>query len=255
MPTRRSQILAVLVAVAGGVLLLPAELRAQDARKPPARGPYGWQVMTEEEKVEYSQTLERLTTPESRAAFRVEHRETMKARAREQGISLSGPGDRKAGPPKAGGRGAKPRRQGASGRHPVGWDLMSEQEKAAYKDTLQQLGTREERTAFREEHREKMEARAAAEGVTLTDPGAKRRGTEKRPIYGQELMTEEERVTFLETFRRLQTSLERNEFRKSHALEMQRRAEEQGVALPPPKGLGGAAKAARPATDPSDQDE
>jgi len=255
MSIRRWRNLAAFVAVALWVGLLgrPAEPRAQGRANPPARGPYGWQVMTEEEVVEYQQTLEGLSTPESRAAFRVEHREKMKARARDRGVALSGPSERGAGKPA--GRRAQQARSGSgggSGRRPVGWELMSEQEKSAYRDTLQSLETREERTAFREEHRAKMEARAEQEGVSLEPEAAPRRGPAKRQIYGQQFMTDEERVTFVETFRSLKTPEERQAFRQSHVAEMQRRAKEQGVELPAPKQAPGAARAAAPGPGPGD---
>jgi hypothetical protein len=225
-------------------MLLPAGVSAQQRKSPTIRGPYGWQVMTDEEKVEYSETLDGLSTPESRAAFRVDHREKMKARAREQGVDLSTGSNRGADgrrPGNRGGRSGKAAPHGASHRAPVGWELMSEQERVAYKDTLQQLETREERTAFREEHREKMEARADDEGIVL-------RASRKPPIYGQQLMSEEEKNTFLATASSLKTPKARNEFRAAHVAEMQRRAKEQGVALPPPPTGRRPAKAAASGT-------
>jgi len=51
-----------------------------------------------------------------------------------------------------------------------GWQLMSEQERAAYRTEMHTLETREERKAFREAHRKRLEARAAEQGVTLAEP-------------------------------------------------------------------------------------
>lgn len=52
------------------------------------------------------------------------------------------------------------------------------------------------------------------------------------PIYGQQLMTEQERAEHREQMRNLRTEEEREAFRQEHHERMQQRAEERGVTLP-----------------------
>lgn len=49
---------------------------------------YGSQLMTEQERAEYNQKLNSIKTNEERQEFMEDHREKMKERAQEQGISL-----------------------------------------------------------------------------------------------------------------------------------------------------------------------
>ncbi len=49
---------------------------------------YGWQLMTPEERAEHRTKMRSLKTPEEREAFRREHHEKMKERAKEKGVVL-----------------------------------------------------------------------------------------------------------------------------------------------------------------------
>lgn len=49
--------------------------------------------------------------------------------------------------------------------------LMNEQERATYQNTVRNMATEQERSAYRAEHQAKMQARAREQGVTLNDEG------------------------------------------------------------------------------------
>lgn len=48
----------------------------------------GWQLMTDQERVEFRGKMRSLKTPEERAQFRAAHHEQMAARAKERGVAL-----------------------------------------------------------------------------------------------------------------------------------------------------------------------
>ena len=52
------------------------------------------------------------------------------------------------------------------------------------------------------------------------------------PVYGHELMTEQERAEHRTKMRALKTEKEREQFRLEHHKKMQERAKERGVTLP-----------------------
>ena len=61
------------------------------------------------------------------------------------------------------------------------------------------------------------------------------------PIYGSQLMTQQERVEYRTQMRAMKTQEERDTFRLQHHQKMQVRAQEKGMTLPdaPPAGGGG----------------
>ena len=61
------------------------------------------------------------------------------------------------------------------------------------------------------------------------------------PIYGSQLMTQQERIEYRNQMRTLKTQEERNAFRVEHHKRMQERAKEKGLTLPdtPPATGGG----------------
>jgi hypothetical protein len=61
------------------------------------------------------------------------------------------------------------------------------------------------------------------------------------PIYGSQLMTQQERMEYRNQMRAMKTQEERNAFRLEHHTRMQERARERGLTLPdsPPAGGGG----------------
>ncbi len=75
----------------------------------------GWQLMSEEERLSFRDEMRALETEEERQQFRQAHKEQMRARAAEQGVSLSGAPKRRAARE---GRGAG-RGQSGGGRRPA----------------------------------------------------------------------------------------------------------------------------------------
>jgi hypothetical protein len=49
---------------------------------------YGWQLMSEQERLEHRQKMQQMKTEEEREAFRREHHEKMQERARQMGVTL-----------------------------------------------------------------------------------------------------------------------------------------------------------------------
>ena len=49
---------------------------------------YGWQLMTEQERVEHRKKMRSFRTEQERDAYRSEHHKRMQERAKEQGIAL-----------------------------------------------------------------------------------------------------------------------------------------------------------------------
>jgi len=62
---------------------IQSQLQVQDQE-----GVYGSQLMTEQERNEYRNQMRALKTEQEREAFRKEHHEKMKARAKAQGVAL-----------------------------------------------------------------------------------------------------------------------------------------------------------------------
>ncbi|NBC23705.1 MAG: hypothetical protein GVY21_09540 [Gammaproteobacteria bacterium] len=57
----------------------------------------------------------------------------------------------------------------AEERQVYGWELMSAQERQAYRERMRNAGSAEEQARIRAEHHAQMQARARAQGVTLPD--------------------------------------------------------------------------------------
>jgi hypothetical protein len=122
----------------------------------------------------------------------------------------------------------------AQTQRPYAYQLMTPEERDAYRKQMDEAKTPEERAKIRDAHRAEMQKRAAAQGVTLQG-----RGGEPR-IYGAELMTPDERNAYAEKMRSAKTQDERIKLRDEHRAEMQKRAKEKGVTLPEPRGPGAA---------------
>jgi hypothetical protein len=115
-------------------------------------------------------------------------------------------------------------------QRPYAYQLMTPDERDAYRKQMEAAQTPEERAKIRDAHRAEMQKRAQAQGITLEG-----RGGEPR-IYGGELMTPEERNAYAEKMRNAKTQDERLKLRDEHRAEMQKRAKEKGVTLPEPRG-------------------
>ena len=57
----------------------------------------------------------------------------------------------------------------AEERQVYGWELMSAQERQAYRERMRNAGSAEEQARIRAEHHAQMQARARAQGATLPD--------------------------------------------------------------------------------------
>ena len=49
---------------------------------------YGWQLMSEQERLEHNTKMQSMETQEERNQYRLEHHEMMEQRAKEQGVTL-----------------------------------------------------------------------------------------------------------------------------------------------------------------------
>lgn len=81
---------------------------------------------------------------------------------------------------------------------------------------------------------------ATVQTQTQTQVQAQTKSQEQ--IYGSQLMTRQERITFRNRLRAAKTAEEREQIRLEHHKQMQQRAKERGVTLPdtpPPVGGGG----------------
>jgi len=70
-----------------GLLLQSPRLFAQDEA-------YGWQLMSQQERMEYRSKMQSMSSAEERERYRLEHHKQMQDRAKQKGISLPDmPGD------------------------------------------------------------------------------------------------------------------------------------------------------------------
>ena len=115
-------------------------------------------------------------------------------------------------------------------QRPYAYQLMTPEERDAFRKQMEEAKTPEERAKIRDAQRAEMQKRAEAQGITLQG-----RGGEPR-IYGGELMTPEERNAYAEKMRNAKTQDERLKLRDEHRAEMQKRAKDKGVTLPEPRG-------------------
>ena len=74
-------------------------------------------------------------------------------------------------------------------------------------------------------------------GVSLAEPTAIQQTSQaqmqqQQPIYGSQLMTQQERMQFRAKMRAAKTVEERQQIRQEHHALMQKRAKDQGVTLP-----------------------
>jgi len=70
---------------------------------------YGWQMMSEQERLEYRERMRTMHTEQERERYRLEHRSLMQERARQRGVGM---------PAAPGGKGKQPMQQhpGGGGR-------------------------------------------------------------------------------------------------------------------------------------------
>ncbi|MDH4109105.1 MAG: hypothetical protein OEW35_12355 [Gammaproteobacteria bacterium] len=100
--------------------------------------------------------------------------------------------------------------------------FMSAEERDQYRMKLSGAKSDQEWAKMRSEHQVEMQARAKAQGKDL-DP----------PVYGQHMMTIEERARFTERLQAASTNAEREQIMAEHREFIRNRARELGVEEPP----------------------
>ena len=110
----------------------PAKLHDQDI--------YGHELMTRQELNQYRQKMQEMHTATARGQFQMQHEEKMRERALQQNKEIVPPGQ---GPIYRG-------------------ELMTVQERNAYREQLRIIQSEEERSRFLARHKEKMDKRADA---------------------------------------------------------------------------------------------
>lgn len=101
-----------------------------------------------------------------------------------------------------------------------GSELMTRQERREYRNRIGEMEEVEEWARFRAEHQTRMMARAQEQGVELPPP-----------FYGQQLMTDQERVQLREQLQSAASEQERERIRAEHRAQMQERAREHEIPL------------------------
>jgi len=156
---------------------------------------YGYDLMTEKERIEYQDRMRAAKTDQERETLRLEHHKQMQARAKAQGKTLpdvppvgrgqgAGPGPFQG---TGGGKAMAPSEQAQTqgSERVYGYDLMTQQERTEYQDRMRAAKTNQERETLRLEHHKQMEARAKAQGKTLHDVEPPGRGQGAGPSGGR----------------------------------------------------------------------
>lgn len=108
---------------------------------------YGGELMTAEERNQYRKQLKSSKSAKAREQMQAQHEKRMQERALEQGKDLVPPGQGKI----------------------YGGELMSVQERNAYRERLRLYDTEEGVQKFQAQHREEMQKRAAALGRDIEE--------------------------------------------------------------------------------------
>ena len=150
--------------------------------------------MTAAEREQYREQMQSATTDQEWARLRAEHQEQMQTRALERGVSLPAP--------------------------PYGQHLLTVREQERYRERLENARNEQARIALRAEHQQAMRARARELGVELPSP-----------LYGQQLMTDQEQAQLRDRLRAAATEQERRRLQDEHREQMQERAREHRIPL------------------------
>ena len=112
-------------------------------------------------------------------------------------------------------------RNNRANRDVYGGDLMTTEEQERYRERLERAESDAEWARIREEHQKEIQARAKRQGVEL-DP----------PVYGQHMMTAEERQRYERRLRDAASDGERERIQSEHRKFIQSRARELGIDVP-----------------------
>jgi hypothetical protein len=99
-----------------------------------------------------------------------------------------------------------------------GHEMMTAEERERYRQQLNNAHSDREWSQIRAEHQREMQARAKAQGKQL-DP----------PVFGQHMMTMEERNRYTERMQAAKTDAEKTRIREEHQQMMMERARELGI--------------------------
>ena len=99
-----------------------------------------------------------------------------------------------------------------------GHEMMTAEERERYRERLANAGSDREWSRIRAEHQREMQARAKVQGRQL-----------EPPIFGQHMMTMEERHRYTERMQSATTDAERARIRQEHQQQMMQRAQEMGI--------------------------
>jgi hypothetical protein len=99
-----------------------------------------------------------------------------------------------------------------------GHEMMTAEERERYRERLANAGSDREWSRIRAEHQREMQARAKAQGKPL-DP----------PVFGQHMMTTEERNRYIQRMQSATTDAERARIQQEHQQQMMQRAREMGI--------------------------
>jgi hypothetical protein len=99
-----------------------------------------------------------------------------------------------------------------------GREMMTAEERDRYRARLDSAGNDREWSQIRAEHQREMQARAKTQGKQL-DP----------PVFGEHMMTMEERKRYTERIQAADTEAERAQIREEHQAMMMQRARELGI--------------------------
>lgn len=107
---------------------------------------YGRELLGAEERDQYRRQLQNATSSEERRRIEEQHREMVQRRAEERGVQPAPPG-----------------------KGIYGGAMMSVEERARYREQLRAFSSDEERRQFMSQHRQSMQQRARAQGVSPED--------------------------------------------------------------------------------------
>lgn len=106
-----------------------------------------------------------------------------------------------------------------------GWQMMDEQERRSYRDQMESLKTEGERHQFRLSHREKMQARASEQGVSIAQQQSRRGGESSKGGKGGG-RSQSNRPAFADFDANGDGYLEAGEYARGHAERIAERAKE-----------------------------
>lgn len=180
---------------------------------------FGPQLLSEDEQAAYRARIRSAKSAQESESIRAEHYELMKARAKEKGFALP----------------EKRQPVGGSTGSLFGPELMTEEERAAYRAKIRSAKTKEAFEQIVTERNVENEARARDGGIALTDAQTTRTGSNGSILgafFGPQLMSEEEQVAYRARLRGAKSQEERDRIRAEHQRQLQTRAREKGIVLP-----------------------